>query len=251
MEEKNKWVELLLCIFGGFFGLHCFYVGNIVKGILYLCTLGLCGIGWLVDIIRIIVQIFQDNKDNIIKAKDNLEQNIAEKNKEKEEALLKKKKQAEEKAAKIIMQLKGMDGKMYLYEDKIVISRRTFGGVAAFGAVGDRTIYYNFIQGIEYGGSILRILPIGGSANAYNAMSFADIASRDSYTLLISPFRRKEANRVYEFIDEKLKSINRIKLEEKNSNISNADEILKFKKMLDEGIITQEEYEKKKQELLK
>lgn len=89
MEEKNKWVELLLCIFGGFFGLHCFYIGNIAKGILYLCTLGLCGIGWLVDIIRIVVQIFQDNKDNIIKAKDNLEQNIAEKNKEKEEALLK------------------------------------------------------------------------------------------------------------------------------------------------------------------
>lgn len=89
MEEKNKWVELLLCIFGGFFGLHYFYVGNILKGILYLCTLGLCGIGWLVDIIRIIVQIIKDNKENIIQAKENLEQNIAEQNKAKEEALLK------------------------------------------------------------------------------------------------------------------------------------------------------------------
>lgn len=35
------------------------------------------------------------------------------------------------------------------------------------------------------------------------------------------------------------------------SNISQADEILKFKKLFDEGIITQEEFEKKKQELLK
>lgn len=33
--------------------------------------------------------------------------------------------------------------------------------------------------------------------------------------------------------------------------ISNTDEILKFKKLLDEGIITQEDFEKKKQELLK
>lgn len=35
------------------------------------------------------------------------------------------------------------------------------------------------------------------------------------------------------------------------SNISQADEILKFKKLLNEGIITQEEFERKKQELLK
>ena len=35
------------------------------------------------------------------------------------------------------------------------------------------------------------------------------------------------------------------------SSISQADEIMKFKKLLDEGIITQEEFEKKKQELLK
>lgn len=36
-----------------------------------------------------------------------------------------------------------------------------------------------------------------------------------------------------------------------NTSISsNADEILKFKKLLDEGIITQEEFERKKQELL-
>ena len=39
---------------------------------------------------------------------------------------------------------------------------------------------------------------------------------------------------------------------EKNNNnsFSQADEILKFKKLLDEGIITQEEFDKKKQELL-
>ncbi len=35
------------------------------------------------------------------------------------------------------------------------------------------------------------------------------------------------------------------------NNVSNADEILKYKKLYDEGIISQEEFEKKKQELLK
>lgn len=36
-----------------------------------------------------------------------------------------------------------------------------------------------------------------------------------------------------------------------NYKISNADEIIKFKQLLDNGVITQEEFEKKKQELLK
>lgn len=36
-----------------------------------------------------------------------------------------------------------------------------------------------------------------------------------------------------------------------NSTLSNADEILKYKKLLDEGIITQEEFERKKEQLLK
>lgn len=36
-----------------------------------------------------------------------------------------------------------------------------------------------------------------------------------------------------------------------NCPISNADEIMKFKRLLDEGIITQEEFDRKKQELMK
>ena len=36
-----------------------------------------------------------------------------------------------------------------------------------------------------------------------------------------------------------------------SSSLSNAEEIMKFKQLLDNGIITQEEFEKKKQELLK
>ena len=47
-------VALLLCIFLGEFGAHKFYEGKIGMGILYLCTCGLCGIGWIIDIIALI-----------------------------------------------------------------------------------------------------------------------------------------------------------------------------------------------------
>lgn len=51
---KNKWVFLLLCIFT-ICG-HKFYEGKIGMGILYFFTAGLFFIGWIVDIISIILK---------------------------------------------------------------------------------------------------------------------------------------------------------------------------------------------------
>lgn len=47
-RQKNKWVALCLCIFT-ICG-HKFYEGKIGMGVLYLCTAGLFGIGWIIDI---------------------------------------------------------------------------------------------------------------------------------------------------------------------------------------------------------
>lgn len=53
-KAKSKWVSFALCLLGGEIGLHKFYEGKIGMGILYLCTFGLFGIGWIVDIIKIL-----------------------------------------------------------------------------------------------------------------------------------------------------------------------------------------------------
>ena len=50
-KEKNKWVAVLLCFFLGAIGAHKFYEGKIGMGILYIFTIGLFGIGVLVDFI--------------------------------------------------------------------------------------------------------------------------------------------------------------------------------------------------------
>lgn len=52
-KRKDKWVALILCIFLGFFGAHKFYEGKTGMGILYLLTMGLFGIGWIIDIVSI------------------------------------------------------------------------------------------------------------------------------------------------------------------------------------------------------
>ena len=50
---KNKWVALVLCIFFGIFGVHRFYEGKAVTGILFLFTFGLLGFGVVFDLVRI------------------------------------------------------------------------------------------------------------------------------------------------------------------------------------------------------
>lgn len=53
-RRKNKWTAFFLCLFLGFIGAHKFYEGKTGMGILYLFTVGLFGIGWIVDIISIL-----------------------------------------------------------------------------------------------------------------------------------------------------------------------------------------------------
>ena len=52
-KRINQKVAFWLCLLGGYIGLHKFYEGKTGMGILYLCTGGLCGIGWIIDCITI------------------------------------------------------------------------------------------------------------------------------------------------------------------------------------------------------
>lgn len=56
VKKIDKVTALLLCFFLGALGVHRFYEGKIGTGILYLCTLGLGGIGVLVDFIIILTK---------------------------------------------------------------------------------------------------------------------------------------------------------------------------------------------------
>ena len=62
-SSKSKNTALLLCFFLGALGIHQFYVGKTGKGILYLLTGGLFGIGWLIDLFAIAENKFKDSND--------------------------------------------------------------------------------------------------------------------------------------------------------------------------------------------
>jgi hypothetical protein len=52
---KNQIVALLICFFLGYLGVHRFYLGYTGLGVLYLFTFGIFGIGWLIDLILLII----------------------------------------------------------------------------------------------------------------------------------------------------------------------------------------------------
>lgn len=67
ISNKSKGTALFLCIFLGFIGAHQFYAGRSGKGLLYLFTLGLIGIGWIIDIFSILAGSLQDGNGLYIK----------------------------------------------------------------------------------------------------------------------------------------------------------------------------------------
>ncbi|HBI63116.1 MAG TPA: hypothetical protein DDY31_18240 [Lachnospiraceae bacterium] len=71
------WTDFVICLLFGWIGVHKFREKKIGIGILYLCTLGLFCIGWMVDVIRYLVaalkgERIQGNKPKHLSADDAL-----------------------------------------------------------------------------------------------------------------------------------------------------------------------------------
>lgn len=61
VELKDPMTGLLLCLFGGFMGIHRFYIKDTGMAVLELLTCGLCGILTLIDLFMIMGKVRKFN----------------------------------------------------------------------------------------------------------------------------------------------------------------------------------------------
>lgn len=65
-SDKSRTVAAVLCFFLGALGVHSFYAGKIVVGIIQLLTLGGLGIWALIDFIFIVIGKYKDKNGGVI-----------------------------------------------------------------------------------------------------------------------------------------------------------------------------------------
>lgn len=157
--------------------------------------------------------------------------------------------------------LKCSNGILIVYEDRVVISRKTVSGFVTQGLKGDKVFFYKDLSSVEYrkpslwANGYLKFI-IEGSTEVNQNLGFLGVtttnAAKDSNTLILRAFNKEIPNKseeLYQYIIERMSECKKTNISD-NTKFSEADEIMKFKKLLDEGIITQEEFERKKKELL-
>lgn len=142
-----------------------------------------------------------------------------------------------------------------VYEDHCVISVTSGGKVFFYGGFekvigGDKEFYYCDITTIQFknltkiSGYIQFEYPgamNGLNYTSENSFAFSEALGTKEYQQL-----KQTMQIVYEYIQKKVREYKSMKRE-----ISPADEIKKYKELLDNGVITQEEFEEKKQDLLR
>lgn len=66
VSEKSRTTAFILVFLAGVFGVHRFYAGKVGTGVLWLFTLGLFGVGAMVDFWVILLGGFKDKNNNVI-----------------------------------------------------------------------------------------------------------------------------------------------------------------------------------------
>jgi hypothetical protein len=154
---------------------------------------------------------------------------------------------------KMINALNGTNGQIELYEDKIIIKRNGITAKLTQGFFkGDKTVYINKISGVElklagnvFSGYIQFTIP--GGIERRGGLFGKDGAANDENAVMFLKKYNDVAEEIKSYIEHSISDNNR----PVNTSVSGADAIRQYKKLFDDGIITEREYELKKKEILR
>tara|TARA_Y100000588_G_C13472096_1_gene593006 strand:+ start:27 stop:548 length:522 start_codon:yes stop_codon:yes gene_type:complete len=171
----------------------------------------------------------------------------------------------------MIKSLKGSNGQIELHEDKVVIQRKGLGAKLISGAFtsGAKEIMIDSISGIQFKeagitqGFIQFTIPGEGAGGSSSKSDLSSLFSstgqnrqQDENTVTFNVgFKPKETNKAWSELKEDIQTMmKKAKGQSTQTTVSaapsDADELEKFAKLKEQGIISAEEFDTKKKELL-
>jgi predicted nucleic acid-binding Zn ribbon protein len=151
----------------------------------------------------------------------------------------------------ILMKAKGLGGELEFLEDKIRIKRR--GGLAfvMHGLKGDKEIFINQISSIQFKkagtftNGYIQFAFIGGSEAKGGILQ----ATTDENTLFFNQNNEKEFSKIKNMIEERIHQLRNPDRTTYKKGLS-VDDLEKLAQLKEKGIITEEEFQAKKRQIL-
>lgn len=142
-----------------------------------------------------------------------------------------------------------------VYDECVAFSQKGTLGFMTKGLAGERQIFYKDISSVQFKKStallsgFIEVFVKGHYTEKQAGGLFAGTNNPNRFTFWNRYLT--DCEKMYNYIQNKIIECQKSTIVINNENNSIADEIIKFKKLLDDGIITQEEFEEKKKQLLK
>ena len=161
----------------------------------------------------------------------------------------------------IVYSIEGVRGRhIDIYQDKAVLSTKvTLGSIITQNASdGEKTIYYSDCIGIQFKPSKVKIgyLQLETASSSGNNRS-SNFFNENSFTFDTTVISNEKMEEVVNFVKKRIDEIKKGNHSHASAPAQNntnlpliADELLKLKQLVDMGVLTQEEFDAKKKQLL-
>jgi len=148
---------------------------------------------------------------------------------------------------KVIMEAEGYSGQLQLLEDRIRITRKGFKALVIHGFKGDKEILLSQVSAVT-------LMKAEGQGYGYLQFSFLggqeskgdlSAAMSDENAVVFNGKQERAFVAIKQAIDERLDSLHAVR-----KTASSLDEVEKLASLRDKGIITEDEFQQKKRQLL-
>ena len=145
-------------------------------------------------------------------------------------------------------EMTGANGTLYVTEHSVIIKREGANAFMAFGLSGEKEIPFSSITAIQFkeAGVLVKGYIQFSTLGGVEARGGVNQAWYDENTVMLKSANNSMARQIKDYIKERMGKQQTTVV----AQTSNADELLKYKQLLDMGAISQEEFDLKKKELL-